>query len=162
MSIRVNSVVTEADILGWDWDESIAKVQGFYIGSWKQLSQELLETLYEAKLQINNGPGNPGNKYTWEKFCQHAFMDKNGKMMVTKRTVDTWIRRYEIGEAAWNAEQEAKRLAKLKAKGTSAPDPYDNEMMFIEKRIKNKDGSYTLRFRFSEYEDILFEETINV
>ena len=158
MSIRVNSVVTEADIQAWSWDESIAKVKGLYVGSWKNLSKELLETLYEAKLQCNNGPGNPHGRYSWAEFCRDAFADKDGNMMVTQRTVDTWLYRHEIGEAAWKAEQAAKK----EAKAVVGPIPVDNDAMFINKVIPNKDGSYTLRMNFSEYGDTLFEETVRV
>jgi hypothetical protein len=158
MSIRVNSVVTAADVQAWDWDTSITKVKGLYVGSWKNLSRELLEILYESKIRCNNGPGNPGNRYSWAQFCRDAFADKDGNMMVTQRTVDTWLYRHEIGEAAWKAEQATKK----EAKAASGPVAFDNDSMFIEKRIKNKDGSYTLRFSFSEYEDTLFEETVTV
>jgi hypothetical protein len=158
MSIRVNSVVTAADILAWDWDKSIEKVKGLYVGSWKNLSKELLETLYEAKAQCNNGPGNPHGRYSWAQYCQDAFADKDGNMMVTQRTVDTWLYRHEIGEAAWKAEKAIKKEAKT----SFTPTPVDNDAMFIEKLLRNKDGSYTLRMNFSEYGDTLFEETIRV
>ncbi len=158
MSIRANSVVTEADIQAWSWDESLAKVKGFYVGSWKNLSKELLETLYEAKLQLNKGPGNPHGGETWAGYCRDAFSDKDGNMMVTQRTVDTWLYRHEIGEAAWNAEQAAKK----EAKGVAGPVAFDNDSIFITKCINNKDGSYTLRMNFSEYGDTLFEETVRV
>lgn len=158
MSIKVNSIVTEADIQAWSWDDSIQKIKGLYVGSWKNLSKELLETLYEAKLQLNNGPGNPHGVETWAGYCRDAFADNNGNLMVSIRTVDTWLYRHEIGEAAWKVEQAIKK----EAKSSSGPISFDNDMTFIEKRVKNKDGSYTIRMSFSEYEDILFEETVTV
>jgi len=158
MSIRVNSVVTAAEIKEWSWDESIAKVKGLYVGSWKSLSKELLETLYEAKLQLNNGPGNPHGSKSWSGYCRDAFSDKDGNMMVTQRTIDTWLYRHEIGEAAWKAEKAAKK----EGKADSGPIPVDNDAMFIKKLLRNKDGSYTLRMNFSEYGDTLFEETVRV
>jgi hypothetical protein len=124
----------------------------------KTFPKSFLKHFMRLKLQCNNGPGNPHGRYTWKQYCIDAFANKDGELMVTQRTVDTWLYRHEIGEAAWKAEQDAKK----EAKAEEGPVPFDNDTMFIKKRIKNKDGSYTLRFSFSEYGDTLFEETVRV
>ena len=151
--MNVKTTVSKADIKVWDWAASVEKVRGLYVGNWKKTSKELIETLYQAKQQINQGVGNPHGRYTWKQYCLDAF---NGAP--TSRTCDNWIRRYEIGEEAWLAEQQKKKALKLE----TTPSPIDDDTLFIQKKIKNKDGSYTVRLSVSEYPDILFEETITV
>ena len=151
--MNVKTTVSKEEIKVWDWAESVEKVRGLYVGNWRKASKELIETLYQAKQQINQGTGNPHGRYTWKQYCLDAF---NGSP--TQRTVDTWIRRYEIGEEAWLSEQQKKKALKLE----TSPSPIDDDSLLIQRRIKNKDGSYTIRLSVSEYPDILFEETITV
>jgi hypothetical protein len=159
MAITIKKFVGEEVIANWNWEASVKKVQGFYVGSWKNLSKELLETLYQAKLQLNQGAGNPHGRKTWSGYCRDAFWDEKAqKMMVSQRTIENWLRRYEIGEAAYAQEQREKREAKL----ARVPVAFNDDELFIEGRKKNADGSYTIRMSFSEYPDMLFEETITI
>jgi len=135
--------------VAWDYNTSVATVRGIYFGSYRKVSTDLIETLYQAKLQINRGPGNPHGRYSWKTFCFDAFAASGGP---TQRTIDTWLKRHEIGEAAWNDL--------LATKSKSAPLPKDDDSIFIVKRIVNKDGTYTVRLSLSEYPDTIFEETI--
>ena len=60
--IVIDTVNQDAAIAAWDYKTSVEKVQRMYTGSWKTVSKQLLEELYQAKLQINNGPGNPAGR----------------------------------------------------------------------------------------------------
>ena len=151
--MNVKTTVSKTDLKTWDWDASVKKVLGLYVGNWQKTSKELIETLYQAKQQINQGAGNPHGRYTWKQYCLDAFAGSP-----TQRTCDTWIRRYEIGEEAWLTEQRQKKALK----SDNTPSPIDDDTLFIQKRIKNKDGSYTVRLSVSEYPDILFEERVTV
>lgn len=142
------------DVRSWRWEKSIKKVQKLFNGTWKTLSKEFLEELYQSKLQCNNGPGNPHGKYSWSQFCEDAFKDKDtGKWMVTKKTVDNWLLRHEIGEDEW----EKRRKEKNKSEYALKPKPVNDDTLFIEKYSKNKDGVYTVITKFTEYETLTFK-----
>ena len=147
--IVIDTVNQDAAIAAWDYKTSVEKVQRMYTGSWKTVSKQLLEELYQAKLQINNGPGNPAGRYTWKQYCIDVFGGTP-----TQRTIDTWLKRHEIGEAAWN---------KLQSERSVQPPVADEDSsLFIVRQRKNKDGTYTVRFSVSEYPDFIFEEVIVV
>ena len=57
--IVIDTINQESAITAWGYLTSVDKVQKMYSGSWKKVSKDLIEELYQAKLQINNGPGNP-------------------------------------------------------------------------------------------------------
>jgi hypothetical protein len=145
--ITIDTTNQNTAIATWNYQTSVDRIRDMYTGSWRKVSKQLLEELYQAKLQINRGPGNPTGHYTWKQYCLDAF----GKYP-TQRTVDTWLKRHEIGEAAWNDL--------VKEKANSMPVRKDEYSLFIVKRKKNKDGTYTVRFSVSEYPNTIFEEKI--
>jgi len=147
--IQINTTNQDSAIAAWNYNDSVTKVKDLYTGPWLKKSSELLEELYQAKLQLNKGPGNPKNRYTWKQYCQEAF---NGSP--TQRTVDTWLARHEIGEEAWKAA--------AASRPQSVPAPIDLNSIFIVKHKSNNTGSYTFRFSVPQYPDCIFEETITV
>lgn len=150
MNVRVD--ITKDEIKAWDWDASVKKVRGLYVGSWRKVSKSLLEELYQAKLQINRGPGNPHGRYTWKQFCEDAFGGAP-----SRRTIDTWLRKYEFGDSLDVADE-----AQTRSVGVSAPKPVEVDSLFVQKAFANKDGSYTVRVSVPEYPDVLFEEILQV
>ena len=148
--ITVNVTGVKNEVKSWNWADSVTKVQNLYNGEWSPKSKELLELLYTAKKQLNRGVGNPHGRKSWKSFCEDCFLDKaTGKMVKTQKTIDTWLKKYEMGDDEWNA---------LKAsKGPKAPSAVDDDMLLIKRVIKVDDDNYILRVQLSEYPEQLFD-----
>ena len=122
----------------WDYDESVKRCRGKYLGSYRKVGKNLLEELYQAKLQLNKGPGNPGDRYTWKQYCWDAFQG-----YPCKEAINHWLHRYEIGEVAYSAEQQAKKQKRDLA--------IDVDTMMVTKSIHNGDGHYTVWLSLPEF-----------
>lgn len=122
----------------WDYDESVARVRGKYLGSYRKIEKSLLEELYQAKLQLNKGRGNPHGRFTWKDYCVTAFQG-----YPCKEAIDNWLHRYEIGEDAYREEQQAKKEKKDFSR--------DHNSMFVTKSKNHGDGNYTVWLSLPEY-----------
>lgn len=146
--IEVRVAGTYKAVKSWDWDKSVAIVKDLF-GTQEKVSKELIEELVTAKKNIGSKVGNTHGKYTFKQYCLDAFGD-----YPTRKTIDNWI----------NNHLGVKFTAVSSVSGSSScstPKPIDLDSIFIVRKKKNGDGTYTVWFSFNEYPDTILFETFS-
>ncbi len=147
--ITVNTQLTDEEKSSWDWDTSVAKVRGIWVGSYRKVSRELLEEMYQAKRQLSRRGRPHGNNKTWKAWVEQVL----GEDRV--RTADNWLRRYEIGDEEWLEEAREKRALK-KLENAEV----DIDSMYYKRHFKDDDGNTIVQLDFPEFKNIIYEVVI--